>query len=202
MTDTTDTLAGGRHQPNRPVSGQASQKWRLVRAVGYDVLLVPVGLLTMWDGAVGEPLRTGWRWEQLSRSQGWKQPLHEGRPARRVTTVGLGLLTVVLGLASLFLLLMLTLSIVRGPFWGFVEHGPVEPGTWGGPSRAGAWLVHGVGGLATAPLFLLALRGVTALHTRLVRPLYGLARGKWVLPATIVLAAGLVLFFCAWLQQA
>ncbi|MEU4192490.1 hypothetical protein AB0E69_11350 [Kribbella sp. NPDC026611] len=228
----TDTLANQQHQPNRPLSGQpqgqlqgqlqgprtqesprrragnqqSTRLGRLVRSVGYDAALLPVGVLTMVDGLRGDPKRAGWRWERLvmflrpARRPDTYEPTSRSAPGR-TRTLGLGLLTVVLGAASLFLLFMLTLTIVRGPFWGFVDHGPVGPGTWGGPTRAGAWLVHGVLGVVAAPVFLLALRGMTALHTRLVRPLYGLARRRWVLPASIVVAAGMVFFFWSWLQQ-
>lgn len=88
-----------------------------------------------------------------------------------------------------------------GPFWGLVEHGPVEPGTWGGPTRAGAWAVHAAVAVPSVVVFLLALKGISSLHARLMRPLYGAPRGRWVLPATIVVAAGGVLFFWSWLQQ-
>jgi len=50
-------------------------------------------------------------------------------------------------------------------------------------------------------VFLLALKGISSLQARLVRPLYGAARGRWVLPATIVVVAGGLLFFWSWLQQ-
>ena len=109
---------------------------------------------------------------------------------------GYGLLTAVLGLASWFLIMLAVLAVVRGPFWGFVEHGPVQPGTWGGPTRAGAWAVHGLIVVPCLAVLLAVLRGIAALHALLVE-----GSRRWVLPATIVLALGSLAFFWSWLQQ-
>ncbi|GAA1555272.1 hypothetical protein GCM10009804_10180 [Kribbella hippodromi] len=179
----TDTLT--RHQ------AEAKEGWR--RSLAYAALLTPVSLQTM----LGNPADAGRRWQHLARTR----PAGAGTLASPAKVYGYGVISALLGLTSWFLLFLSGLAVVRGPFWGFVEHGAVEPGTWGGPSRAGAWAVHGAVAVPAVLLFLLLLRGLTALQRMLVRPLYGQPARWWVLPATILLAAGSALFFWAWLQQ-
>jgi hypothetical protein len=178
-----DTLAGS---PTRSTA-------RFGRSVVYDALLLPVGLLTMADAIVGEPETSARRWRRLGE---YRNGRSAARPLGTSTTFGYGLLSAVLGLAALFVMFLTVLAVVRGPFWGFVEHGPVQPGTWGGPSRAGAWLAHGLIALPCVLVFLLVLRGIAALQTLLVQNTH-----QWVLPAAIVLAAGTLVFFWSWLQQ-
>ena len=177
------------HTLSRPIT--QTPRWR--RSVVYDVLLLPVGLLTLADVVHGKPETAARRWRRLGEyriGRGEVQPMSSAR------TFGYGLLSAVLGLAALFVLFLTVLAVVRGPFWGLVEHGAVEPGTWGGPSRAGAWLAHGLIALPCIVAFLFVLRGIAALQALLVQGTH-----KWVLPATIVLAAGTCAFFWAWLQQ-
>jgi hypothetical protein len=167
---------------------------RLRRSVVYDALLVPAGFLTMADAMLGEPEIAARRWRRLGEYR--LGSAAEARPMSNASVFGYGVLSVVLGLASVFVLFLTVLAVVRGPFWGGVEHGPVQPGTWGGPTRAGAWLVHGLVAVPCIFAFLFVLRGVAALHTLLVQ-----GTRRWVLPATIALAVGASAFFRAWLQQ-
>jgi hypothetical protein len=178
-----------------PVDGD-TKRWlgRWGRSVVYDALLAPVGVLTMADAVLGEEEAAARRWRRLGEYRlGTRRVVPVASSAR---SFGYGLLSAVLGLASWFVMLLVLLAVVRGPFWGFVEHGPVEPGTWGGPTRAGAWAAHGLIAVPCILGFLSALRGVAALQTRLVQETH-----RWVLPATIVLAAGSLAFFWSWLQQ-
>ncbi|NUR95744.1 MAG: hypothetical protein HOV67_10850 [Kribbellaceae bacterium] len=177
------------HTLSRPIT--QTPRWR--RSVVYDVLLLPVGLLTLADVVLGKPETAARRWRRLGE---YRAGRGEVQPMSSARTFGYGLLSAVLGLAALFVLFLTVLAVVRGPFWGLVEHGAVEPGTWGGPSRAGAWLAHGLIALPCIVAFLFVLRGIAALQTLLVQGTH-----KWVLPATIVLAAGTCAFFWAWLQQ-
>lgn len=157
-------------------------------ALLYGALLVPVGVQAMADAMLGEQETAARRWQRLGA--------RDAQSMSNARTFGYGLLSVVLGLTSWFLMLLVVLCVVRGPFWGFVEHGPVQPGTWGGPTRAGAWAAHGLIAVPCFLGFLLALRGIAALQTLLVQ-----GTRRWVLPATIVLAAGSLAFFWSWLQQ-
>ncbi|MGZ0152808.1 hypothetical protein ACXJJ3_37520 [Kribbella sp. WER1] len=171
----------------------AVKERRAGRSVAYDALLLPAGLLTMADAILGEPGTAARRWRRLGEYRVGSSAVSPKSVGR---TFGDGLLSAVLGLASLFLLFLTVLAVVRGPFWGLVEHGPVGPGTWGGPTRAGAWVTHGLLALPCVVAFLFVLRGIAALQTLLVQ-----GTRKWVLPASIAVAAGTLAFFWAWLQQ-
>jgi hypothetical protein len=201
MTDTATTRDSADAGPASRVRRLARS---LVRSLAYDVVLAPVSAQTLADAMLGEPQAAGRRWRRLAAYRlGWRGLVGTGgvgEPAAGVV-FGYGLISAVLGLASWFLMLLAVMAVVRGPFWGFVDHGPIEPGTWGGPTRAGAWAAHGLIAVPCVVAFLLALRGIAALQAQLVRPLYGLTARKWVLPATIVLVAGSVLFFWSWFEQ-
>ncbi|WP_350274901.1 hypothetical protein [Kribbella sp. HUAS MG21] len=164
------------------------------RSVLYGALLLPVGVLTMADAILGEPETAVRRWRRLLayRLGATAAP----RAMNAGQAFGYGLLSALLGLTSVFVMLLVVLAVVRGPFWGFVEHGPVQPGTWGGPTRAGAWTAHALIAVPCIIAFLFALRGIAALHTLLVQ-----GARRWVLPATIVLGVASLLFFWSWLQQ-
>lgn len=195
----TDTLT--RHSADaKPADGRVR---RMARSLAYDALLAPVSAQTLADAMLGEPEAAGRRWRRLADFRlGNRAGAQVPAPAASTGRVfGYGLISAVLGLASWFLLMLVVTAVVRGPFWGFVDHGPIEPGTWGGPTRAGAWTAHGLIAVPCVVAFLFALRGIAALQAQLVRPLYGLAVRKWVLPATIVLAAGGLAFFWSWIQQ-
>lgn len=174
--------------PTRPITETRQPRTkRFGHWLVYDAMLLPAGLLTMADAVLGEPETAARRWHRLGTT---------AAPKTNARTFGDGLLSAVLGLASLFVLFLTVLAVVRGPFWGLVEHGPVEPGTWGGPSRAGAWLTHGLLAVPCMIAFLVVLRGIAALQALLVE-----GTRRWVLPATIVVAGGTLAFFSAWLQQ-
>ncbi|TDW21299.1 hypothetical protein [Kribbella kalugense] len=194
----TDTLT--RHRADGKVRDDGKVR-RLWRSVAYDALLVPAGLQTMADAVLGEPETAGRRWQRLAAYRLGKRDTAPVGVAGVGRVFGYGLITTVLGLASWFVMLLVLMSVVRGPFWGFVDHGAVEPGTWGGPTRAGAWTAHGLIAVPCVIAFLFALRGIAALQSLLVRPLYGPPSRKWVLPATIVLVVGSLTFFWSWLQQ-
>ena len=164
------------------------------RSVVYDALLLPVGVLTLADAILDERETAARRWRRLGEYRVGSGSAMQ--PMTNAQVFGCGLLSAVLGLVSLFVLFLTVLAVVRGPFWGFVEYGPVQPSTWGGPSRAGAWVAHGLIALPCIVMFLFVLRGVAALQALLVQ-----GTRKWVLPATIMLATGALAFFWAWLQQ-
>jgi hypothetical protein len=180
----TDVLT----RPTAPSAGRPHSLRRLGSTLLYDALLVPAGVQAMADAMLGEEETAARRWRRLGARGA--QSMSNAR------TFGYGLLSAVLGLTDWFVMLLMVLALIRGPFWGLVEHGPVQPGTWGGPTRAGAWAAHGLIAVPCIVVFLFALRGIAALHTLLVQ-----GTNKWVLPATIVLAAGSLAFFWSWLQQ-
>lgn len=193
MTDTQTT--GGIH-PSRPLPGRRPRLIsRLLSSIRYDALLVPSGVLTMADAVMRDGDKAYDRWSKPARLQ-----QQERRPGI-AAVFGHGLMSSILGLLSWFLGMLWVMAVVRGPFFGFVEDGPFEPGTWGGPTKAGAWAVH----VAVAVPIILALpfvlRGIALLHVAVIRRLYGLRAGWWVLPATIAACAGGMLFVWAWIEQ-
>jgi hypothetical protein len=222
----TDTLTTHPIAPARPLSGQADlprrssarrgrgrrgsarrgrgRGWmrRWGRAIAYDVLLVPVGIQTMADAMLDEQQLAGRRWRQLARLLHPIEPTAASEtepPNSRV--FGYGLVSAVLGLISWFLLLLLVLAVVRGPFYGLVDNGPYGPGTWGGPTKAGAWAAHAGIAMPSIVALLAGLPGIAWLQAALVRRLDGRATARWVLPATIAVATGGLMFFWSWLQQ-
>ncbi|MFG1819430.1 hypothetical protein ACGFIF_37105 [Kribbella sp. NPDC049174] len=101
---------------------------------------------------------------------------------------------------SWFLVVLLVMAVVRGAFYGVAEDGPFGPGTWGGPTKAGAWAAHAGISVPIIAALLVVFRGIGWLHAAFVRWLYGLA-GWWVLPATISVCAGGLLLIWSWIQQ-
>ncbi|HEY0475047.1 MAG TPA: hypothetical protein VGD34_25435 [Kribbella sp.] len=122
-------------------------------------------------------------------------------PERAIASLLRGVLSVVLGFLGLFLVMLFVMAIVRGPFFGFVEDGPFGPGTWGGPTKAGAWAVHAAVAIPVILLIPLVLRGLGLLHAAAIRRLNGSRVGWWVLPATILVSIGGILLFYSWIQQ-
>ncbi|QNE22615.1 hypothetical protein F1D05_37850 [Kribbella qitaiheensis] len=173
---------------------------RLVRGAGYGVGLVGVGVVAVVQSVGGRLGSVQVRWRRMAGYLGSAEPVRLRRPGR-VNCFVHGVLSVVFGLLSLFLLMLLVLSVVRGPFYGFVEDGPFGPGTWGGPTKAGAWMVHAAIALPIIVMIPFVLRGLALLHAAEIRRMYGSAVGWWVLPATILLSVGGILFFYSWTQQ-
>lgn len=113
---------------------------------------------------------------------------------------GHAVLSVVLGVVALIPFGVLLAFVFRGVFYGLVDHGPYN-NSWGGPSRAGAWLAHFLIGLPMAAAALLVLAGIAALHARLTTMLTGRRPAPWVLAVALVLPLPAVVLFIAWLHQ-
>jgi hypothetical protein len=173
---------------------------RLIRSIAYDLALVPVSLLAIVRSFGGRADAVHQTWRRLARFQGSPEPVRLRRP-RVVGAVLNSLVSLVLGLLSWFLVMMLVTAVVRGPFYGFVENGPFGPGTWGGPTKAGAWAVHAAIAIPIIVVIPFILRGLGLLHAASIRSLYGSATSRLVLPATILLAIGGAAFFYSWTQQ-
>lgn len=189
----TDTITSQRTVAGRPVSGRSTFPVRLVRSIGYDVRLVIVGIQTMADGVLGEDRTEPERQKHLKAED-------EVIPVRPGVVFGHGLVTAVLGVVSWFLVLLLGMAVIRGAFYGLVTDGPYGAGTWGGPTKAGAWAVHAAVSVPIIVGLLLGFRGIQWLHMASVRRLYGQA-GRWVLPATIATGAAGMWLIWAWIQQ-
>lgn len=215
MTDTvrpsaptaTGPLSGRRPLTTQPTASTTSRSimsrsimsW-LIRSIGYDLALVPVSLLAMVRSLGGRADAVHQTWRKLARFQGSADPIRLRRPGVAGSVLS-ALVSLVLGLLSWFLLMMLVIAVVRGPFYGFVENGPFGPETWGGPTKAGAWAVHAAIAIPIIVVIPFLLRGLALLQAASIRQLYGSATSRLVLPATILLAIGGAAFFYSWTQQ-
>ncbi|MEV6415752.1 hypothetical protein [Kribbella sp. NPDC051718] len=196
----TDTVRTPTPPTDGPLSGRRPLTSRLIRSIGYDLALVPVSLLALVHTLLGRSDAVHQTWRRLARFHGSPDPIRLRRPGL-FSTVLSALVSLVLGLLSYFLVMLLVTAVVRGPFYGFVEHGPFGPGTWGGPTKAGAWAVHAAISIPIIILIPFVLRGLALLQSASIRRLYGSATSRLVLPATILLAVAGVAFFYSWTQQ-
>ncbi|MET9362619.1 hypothetical protein ABZX93_17130 [Streptomyces sp. NPDC006632] len=157
----------------------------------YLVLAVPVGVLCLPLALVGGP--AGRIQRGLARRFLGVEAADPGRGART------GLLAVAHAVIGLPLNLMaLTVS---GYFWTVVVINlayPLRPDgdpsqAWGGPTMAGAWAVHGIGGGVS---FLLitpwVMRGFTVIQARLVKGFLGADRTGLLKATSIAVALALV----------
>lgn len=139
---------------------------RVGRSVGYAVGLVVLGGVAVVGSVVGRGDSVYWVWRRVARFQGTAEVVRLRRP-RWVASVVHGVVSLGLGLLSLFLVGLWGIAVVRGPFYGFVDDGPYGPGTWGGPSKAGAWGVHAAVAVPVIVLLPFVLRGVGLLQAAL-----------------------------------
>lgn len=103
------------------------------------------------------------------------------------------------GVIGWFLVMLSVLALVRGLAYPLVT---AEYATsWGGPTLAGAWLVHAALGLLLAPVFLAVVGLLGRLQLRLTRTVLGRHRSWWPIPIALVLTAAGALFFVAWVHQ-
>ncbi|MCH6160979.1 hypothetical protein [Streptomyces marispadix] len=129
-----------------------------------------------------------------------QEPPEEPAPTVAWRLAGHALLTVLLGALAWVLSGVLVLSVVRGLFYGFVDHGPYGD-SWGGPSRTGAWLAHFAAGTPFAFAATALLYGVAELHRRTTAPLRGERRPWWALPTVLASGVAGVLFVIAFIRQ-
>ncbi|MBO8184419.1 hypothetical protein [Streptomyces spirodelae] len=131
-------------------------------------------------------------------------------PARRALRAGAGtgrgrvmvhaFLTVLLGVLALIVTGVLAIGTARGLFYGFVDSGPYDD-SWGGPTKAGAWLAHFAVSLPVTAVSVGLLYGLAALHRRMTAPLRGERRPAWVLPIVLLSCVGASLFVVAFSHQ-
>ncbi|MFC7707663.1 hypothetical protein [Micromonospora lupini] len=171
------------------------------RSLAYCATLVPVALLALVTAPVGGADAAAARWRRLRTGLlgAPPTPTPDRRPGP-VAVLGHGLLSLLLGFVALLPLGVQLLLVLRGVLYGIVDSGPYDH-SWGGPTRAGAWLAHFLVGLPMAAAGLAALIGIAAVHQRLTRRLDGERTAAWLLPATLLIAAAGALFFVAWLHQ-
>ncbi|MEV5834680.1 hypothetical protein [Nocardia sp. NPDC052112] len=106
----------------------------------------------------------------------------------------------VLGVLTWFLAFLAAIAAVRGIGYPLIADNDLEH-SWGGPTLAGAWAVHALLGVGLLPAWGLVLAGLGAVQVRLTRRLLGRYGPWWPIPVSLLLAAGGVLLFIAWLRQ-
>ncbi|MFC9660096.1 hypothetical protein ACFVJ5_07655 [Nocardia sp. NPDC127606] len=104
------------------------------------------------------------------------------------------------GLLGWFLAMLSVLVLVRGLAYPLVAADGYET-SWGGPTLAGAWLVHAALGALIAPAFVAVIALFGRLQLRVTRTVLGGDRSWWAIPVALVLAAAGGLFFVAWVHQ-
>ncbi|GLZ61962.1 hypothetical protein [Micromonospora sp. NBRC 107095] len=123
-----------------------------------------------------------------------------GRRPGTVAVFGHALLSLLVGAVALLPLGVQLLLVLRGVLYGVVDPGPYDD-SWGGPTRAGAWLAHFLVGLPLPAAVLAALIGIAAVHQRLTRHLDGERGPLWLLPTVLLMAVAGAALFVAWTHQ-
>ncbi|MGC5289177.1 hypothetical protein [Micromonospora sp. DT231] len=171
------------------------------RSLAYCATLVPVALLALvtvpWGGAGAAVAR--WRALRTGLLGAPPTPAPGRRPGP-VAVLGHALLSLLLGAVALLPLGVQVLLVLRGVLYGVVDPGPYDH-SWGGPSRAGAWLAHFLVGLPIAAAGLAALVGIAAVHQLLTRRLDGERSPLWLIPTTLLMALAGAVLFVAWTHQ-
>lgn len=194
------------HQPlTRPAPGASWQRARrYVRAAGrglpYCAALLPVtlGALSLAASGKARSAMPWWRW--LRTRVLAKPPVRPTRPPDGSRLVGHALLSLPLGTAACVPLGIEAVFVLRGVLYGLVDQGPYTD-SWGGPTMAGAWLVHFLVGVPLAIVGLLALTGMAAVHERLTAALDGGNRARWLIPATLSIALAGTVILVSWVRQ-
>jgi hypothetical protein len=132
----------------------------------------------------------------------------DGCPAGPLTgsrrqLVGTALLVLPMAVLGLLAALFATLDEIRVIFlYGLTDGGSIGPGTWGGPTLAGAWTVHAVLGLVLLPVFAGVMFALTRLAALVVRRLRAdVPRRGWILPVALLFDGLAVLFLIAFVRQ-
>lgn len=180
----------------------SSRPYRLTRlacrSLVYCATLIPVALLALVTAPLGGPVA---RWRSLrTRLLGLPPTAAPGRRPGTVAVLGHAVLSLLLGVVALLPLGVELLMVLRGVLYGLVDSGPYD-NSWGGPTRAGAWLAHFLVGLPLAAAGLAALIGIAAVHQRLTAGLDGEPRPPWLIPTTLLMASAGALLFVAWTHQ-
>jgi hypothetical protein len=196
-----DMLSGSDRPVSEPTRSGVLRRMveSTARGLLYCAVLVPLGVASLVAAPLGGArVVAGW-WRGLRTGLLGRPSVPSGRPAT-VAVVGHALASVLLGVAAVPALGTQVLMVVRGVLYGFVDRGPYAT-SWGGPTRAGAWVVHFLVGVPFTVAGLAALVGIAAAHQRLTRALDGGRLAGWVVPVTLVLAVLAVVLIVAWTRQ-
>ena len=170
-----------------------------VRSLLYCAVLIPVAVAALIAVPAGRSERAKSWWDSW-RARLLGTPPAPGQHAAPVAVLRHALLSIALGVAALPALGVQVLLLLRGVLYGLVDRGPYDH-SWGGPSRAGAWLVHFLVGVPIAVAGLAALVGIAAVHQRLTASLGGERPARWLIPATVLIVLAAAALVVAWTRQ-
>jgi hypothetical protein len=171
------------------VLGAAAWWW-----AGYAVAVLPRSLVVL--ARAGAPAAVA----ALRRAARRADPVEV--PVTRARALTLGLLGVPIGLWAWVAALLLVPNTLRNLAYPVSNPTPADYATaWGGPTLAGAWAVHAALALALVPVWLAVLRGLGALHVRLVDRAGAAAPTPWEPLVVAALAVALVVLGRAWWHQ-
>lgn len=126
MTDTITTRSTHSGQPGKRCGGALR---RLGRSIAYDALLVPVAVQTMAHAVLSNPQEVAARWWRLAAflERTGQTTVAAGGGSRgrvgRGWVLGVGLLSLVVGLLGWFLIGLGVVAVVRGRFGGWWSMG-------------------------------------------------------------------------------
>jgi hypothetical protein len=155
----------------------------------------PTGLVAFGAAASGRHRWAG-RW-QLDAAEPGTSDNHSPSWWRIFTHSALSLS---IGAVAWFVAFLSLVAAFRGVFYGLITDDSYRY-SWGGPTLAGAWLVHLVLGLLLVPVALWILRVIGSLLVGLAQRLLGDGGPAWAVPVSLVLAAAGALLFRSWLHQ-
>lgn len=173
---------------------------RVGRSLLYAIALVPMAVLALAAALCGRSATAAKWWFRLGdRVLGVRTTRVAGRPGF-AAVAGHALLSAGLAAVAVMLWGIDVLFVIRGVFYGFVDHGPYNH-SWGGPTRGGAWLMHFLISFPSAIAAAGLLVGIVAVHRRLTEALAGARPAPWLIPVALLIPVPAVLFFIAWLHQ-
>ncbi|AII08727.1 MULTISPECIES: hypothetical protein [Rhodococcus] len=170
-----------------------------VRRALFALRAFPAGLVSLGAAATGRHRRAE-RW-QIAAADSNAPARIDVRSPSWLRVVAHSVLSLLVGMVAWFVAFLGLIAAVRGLFYGLITDGSYEY-SWGGPTLAGAWLVHLVLGLLLVPVVLWILTAIASLLAGLTRRLLGDGGPVWAVPVALVLAAAGALLFRSWLHQA
>ncbi len=180
------------------VGATATRVRNLLRSGAYLASVAPIAVTALVT-SLPEPEGTYRRWARLVV---WKRGVPQAGPraCTRPALLGHAVASVLVGLVGWVLLAVIGLMIARGALYGLVDGGPYDD-SWGGPSRAGAWLAHFAISVPVAAGAALCSVGVANLHVRMTRRLHGEPMAWWAVPVVLILCGAAALFVVGWIRQ-
>ncbi|MEU2236776.1 hypothetical protein [Streptomyces vietnamensis] len=171
---------------------------RAASRAGYAAALLPASVVTLGAVAAGRADRARAWWARAAGQQ--SSALSSARQPGTWRLLAHALLCVPLGLLALIPVGIEVLFVLRGVLYGLVDQGPYDH-SWGGPSLAGAWVVHFLVALPFAAAGLGALWLLGGLHARLAGGMWGRRVGAGPVLALLLSSAAGIALVIAWIHQ-